>query len=58
MRYTDIPPFTGCGVGEDLDPLLTGLISGKDNYVKMTQGAICDIRTERTCPPAPPELQR
>ncbi|WP_433409526.1 DUF6801 domain-containing protein [Saccharomonospora azurea] len=56
--YTDIPPFTGCGVGEDLDPLLTGLISGKDNYVKMTQGAICDIRTERTCPPAPPELQR
>lgn len=56
--YTDIPPFSGCGVGEDLDPLLTGLISGKDNYVKMTQGRICDIRTGQYCPPVPPELQR
>jgi hypothetical protein len=56
--YTDIPPFTGCGDGGNLDPLLTGLISGKDNYVKMTQGAICDIRTEQYCPPFPPELQR
>ncbi|EHR59998.1 DUF6801 domain-containing protein [Saccharomonospora cyanea] len=56
--YTDIPPFSGCGVDGDLDPLLTGLISGKDNYVKMTQGQICDIRTERYCPPVPPELQR
>ncbi|KAA9153515.1 hypothetical protein FPZ12_034265 [Amycolatopsis acidicola] len=27
----DIPPFTGCGVKEDLDPLLTGLISGPGN---------------------------
>nr|CEL22974.1 hypothetical protein [Kibdelosporangium sp. MJ126-NF4]CTQ90113.1 hypothetical protein [Kibdelosporangium sp. MJ126-NF4] len=26
-----IPPFSGCGVTEDLDPLLTGLISGPGN---------------------------
>ncbi|ONI84059.1 hypothetical protein ALI144C_15205 [Actinosynnema sp. ALI-1.44] len=27
----DIPPFSGCGVTEDLDPLLTGLVSGPGN---------------------------
>ncbi|WAL69437.1 hypothetical protein ORV05_17235 [Amycolatopsis cynarae] len=32
----DIPPFTGCGVGEDLDPLMTGLISGPGNTMKTT----------------------
>lgn len=26
-----IPPFTGCGTTEDLDPLLTGLVSGPQN---------------------------
>lgn len=26
-----IPPFTGCGTKEDLDPLLTGLVSGPEN---------------------------
>ncbi len=56
--YVRIPPFAGCGVDENLDPLLTGLISGPDNYVKMTQGQICSIRSASDCPPSPPELVR
>ncbi|GGS48098.1 DUF6801 domain-containing protein [Actinokineospora fastidiosa] len=27
----DLPAFTGCGTREDLDPLITGLVSGPDN---------------------------
>ncbi|MDV6014314.1 hypothetical protein [Haloechinothrix sp. LS1_15] len=29
----EIPSFTGCGVDEDLDPLLTGLVSGHGNLL-------------------------
>ncbi len=36
-----IPPFTGCGVGEDLDPLFTASISGPGNFMKLTQGIPC-----------------
>jgi hypothetical protein len=32
----DIPPFTGCGVTENLNPLLTGLISGPGNTMTTT----------------------
>ncbi|MEU0511096.1 DUF6801 domain-containing protein [Amycolatopsis sp. NPDC006125] len=32
----DIPAFSGCGVSEDLDPLLTGLISGPGNKMTTT----------------------
>ncbi|MFD4191452.1 DUF6801 domain-containing protein [Amycolatopsis thermoflava] len=32
----DIPAFSGCGVSEDLDPLLTGLISGPGNRMTTT----------------------
>ncbi|HET6877655.1 MAG TPA: hypothetical protein VFH38_09015 [Jatrophihabitans sp.] len=36
-----IPPFTGCGIGrDDLDPLLTGTISGPDNPLHMIQGIL------------------
>ncbi|WP_019811297.1 DUF6801 domain-containing protein [Saccharomonospora halophila] len=56
--YVEIPAFSGCGVGEDLDPLMTGLISGPGNYVKMTQGRICEITRGNGCPPAVPELER
>ncbi|MBA9004303.1 MULTISPECIES: DUF6801 domain-containing protein [Thermomonospora] len=41
--FIDIPEFTGCGVGEDLDPLLTSSVSGKRNYVRMVQGPLCNI---------------
>lgn len=53
----EIPPFSGCGVTEDLDPLFTGTISGPNNYVKVKQGNICaptDLFTR--CPPEVPQL--
>jgi uncharacterized protein DUF6801 len=36
-----IPPFSGCGVGEDLDPLFDASISGPGNDMKLTQGMPC-----------------
>lgn len=36
-----IPPFTGCGMGENLDPLLNASIAGAGNLVKLTQGPTC-----------------
>lgn len=46
-----IPSFTGCGVSEDLDPLLTASISGPGNLVHMTQGHLCLKSGYRNCPP-------
>jgi hypothetical protein len=38
----DIGPFTGCGTGgENLNPLLTGMVSGPHNYLDMVQGSLC-----------------
>lgn len=53
-----IPPFTGCGVGEDLDPLFTGSISGPGNFLKLTQGRLCAANNGRGCPPTVPEPER
>lgn len=53
-----IPPFSGCGEFEDLDPLLTGLISGPGNFVKMTQGRVCSLSNGVICPPVAPEPKR
>jgi hypothetical protein len=56
-----IPPFSGCGVSEDLDFLFTNVVSGPGNYVKLTQGPVCYFTGNlRGCPPAvqipdPPE---
>jgi hypothetical protein len=44
--YT-IPPFAGCGTTENLDPLLTNLISGAGNELTMTLTSRC----VGTCPP-------
>jgi len=51
-----IPPFTGCGVTENLDAVLTGSISGPRNYVKMTQGKLCGVAQPQnwSCPPPVP----
>jgi hypothetical protein len=51
-----IPAFTDCGVTENLDPLLTGSISGPGNYVLMTQGKLCGPAFPQgwTCPPPVP----
>jgi hypothetical protein len=53
-----IPPFSGCGVDEDLDTLLTNLISGPNNFVKMTQGKVCSLGNGVNCPPVAPTPQR
>jgi hypothetical protein len=53
-----IPPFSGCGSEEDLDPLLTELISGPNNFVKMTQSKVCSLGNQVNCPPANPTPQR
>jgi hypothetical protein len=52
-----IPAFTNCGVTENLDPLLTGSISGPGNYVLMTQGKLCGPAAPQnwTCPPPVPK---
>jgi len=54
-----IPPFTHCGTTENLDPLLTGSISGHGNYVKMTQGKLCGPAQPAnwTCPPPVPKAR-
>ncbi|MFG2593521.1 DUF6801 domain-containing protein [Streptomyces sp. NPDC048438] len=36
-----LPPFSGCGVDEDLDSLFTASLSGVPGYVKQVQGAPC-----------------
>ncbi|NYS17733.1 hypothetical protein HFP43_04270 [Streptomyces sp. SJ1-7] len=59
--YAHIPPFKGCGVGEDLDPLFTSAISsvGKkaDNYTKMTQAPLC-VATNPDGPDCPPKVPK
>jgi hypothetical protein len=55
-----IPRFTGCGVSENLDPLLTGSISGHGNFVKVTQGKLCGPAhpADWSCPPPVPKPLR
>jgi hypothetical protein len=36
-----IPPLTGCGTTEDLDPLLTATLSGSGDLVRIIQGTPC-----------------
>lgn len=45
---TTIPPFTGCGENENLDPLFTGLVSGPGNFVRMEQSKTCPV-PPKTC---------
>jgi hypothetical protein len=54
----DIPPFTDCGVTEDLSPIITGLVSGPNNYVKMTQSKVCSLSNGVNCPPEVPIPKR
>jgi hypothetical protein len=53
-----IPPFTGCGVTENLDPLFTGTVSGPGNYTKLTQGPLCTLIGNLGCPPQIPSPLR
>ncbi|MEV0010536.1 DUF6801 domain-containing protein [Streptomyces sp. NPDC051840] len=36
-----LPPFSGCGVDEDLDNVFTASLSGAPGFVKQVQGAPC-----------------
>jgi hypothetical protein len=53
-----IPPFTHCGVGENLDPIFTGSISGPGNFVKLTQGSLCTPSSHVGCPARKPKPLR
>ncbi len=53
-----IPEFTGCGVTENLDPLLTGTVSGPGNFAKFTQGGLCTPVGDIGCPPRIPKPLR
>ncbi len=55
-----LPRFVRCGVTENLDPLLTGSISGPGNFAMMTQGKLCGPSQPKdwTCPPPAPEPRR
>lgn len=55
-----IPPFIDCGVTQNLDPLLTGTISGRGNFVKLTQGKLCGPSQPQNfvCPPPVPKPER
>ncbi|WP_326701023.1 hypothetical protein OG909_29235 [Streptomyces sp. NBC_01754] len=57
---TYVPAFTGCGVGEDLSPLLTASISGPGNYIKITQAPLCVLTnpTSEHCPAKKPVPER
>jgi hypothetical protein len=39
--FVDVPPFKGCGVGENLDPIFNAAISGPRNFNLLTQGPVC-----------------
>ena len=55
-----VPPFVGCGVGENLNPLFTASISGPRNFDLMTQGPLCEVRPffPPSCPPKVPKPSR
>jgi hypothetical protein len=56
-----IPAFTGCnGAGDNLNLLFTGTISGKGNFVLLTQGRLCGPTQPQNyiCPPPVPRPLR
>jgi hypothetical protein len=52
-----IPPFKGCGVAENLDPVFNATVSGPGNFVKVTQAVLCTptIAPPNGCPPVKPK---
>lgn len=55
--FLTIPKFVHCGVAQNLDPLLTGSISGPGDFAKLTQGRLCGPSNPQdwTCPPPKPK---
>ncbi|WP_327091281.1 hypothetical protein OIE66_11750 [Nonomuraea sp. NBC_01738] len=52
----EIPPFTGCGVGENLSRLLTASVSGKGNEIQIVQGPLCGTLNDQGTSLCPPEV--
>jgi hypothetical protein len=55
-----VPPFTGCGVGENLDPIFNATVSGPGNLAQLTQGTLCAAWNvsgtfPSGCPPSVPK---
>jgi hypothetical protein len=53
-----IPQFSGCGVGENIDPIFNASISGPGNFTLLTQGVVCQNSGGKHpigCPPEPPK---
>lgn len=46
----NIPPFRGCGVNDNLDPLLTASVSGPGNHLSLLQGPLCEPSYLFQCP--------
>jgi hypothetical protein len=44
-----IPQFTGCGVGETLDTIFNGSISGPGNFISAQQGTLCTPNSGSGC---------
>jgi hypothetical protein len=51
-----IPPFAGCGVTENLDPLLTAPLSGAGDLIRIIQGTPCSSFIP-SCVPKPPTFK-
>ena len=52
----DIPKFSNCGVGENLDPIFNAAISGSRNFNLLTQGPVCFlVGGGGICPPPKPK---
>jgi hypothetical protein len=45
----NIPQFTGCGVGETLDTIFDGSISGPGNFISAQQGTLCTPNSGSGC---------
>jgi Family of unknown function (DUF6801) len=45
----NIPKFSHCGAGEDLDPIFNAAISGPRNFNLLTQGGVCFVLGGGTC---------
>ncbi|MFF3258323.1 DUF6801 domain-containing protein [Streptomyces sp. NPDC002932] len=50
---SDVPPFSGCGVTEDLDKIFTASVSGNGNFTKMMQSPLCVDNVPANCPDPP-----
>ncbi|MEU5991365.1 hypothetical protein ABZ806_20550 [Spirillospora sp. NPDC047418] len=45
----EIPSFSGCGVTEDLSPILTASVSGSGNYASVETGHWCTVAGGANC---------